>query len=812
MLPCVFTVIASLAPSYLSLRRKRFWVDDWDDGVNFSNNPLLFGAFAAGTERNSTALAGILRETWRPRVVLGVWEPVADTAKVAYASALGFSNIIHDASPPGAPECYAALAAIIHSANAILLQVLCRRLLSCVRPTSHSAHGYRSSSSSSCSWAAAISSSLWAAHPLRTEAVGWLSCLPYNLASLFVLLSVHSFISAHPTMIPSTLSKYLWTLSSRLSFGFSALCKAPALALPLSLLVLDVVLHYIRPAVGAQEPNPTHSTLRAALRAAWRNADLLALMVAFAAAAHIANVVNNGSGGSMYHSEREDWWEKLHSNQYLWAGDVLSPIQVLLRAMAALHWYPCTSLFPHGLAMIYPVPKGWPATGGVQLFSVGFAAIATLCSLAMAARSGQQLMFPRQRHCQSVPHAVEAPLVVWYGAAWAASSALLLPTLGFVQHGWPVLVADRYSHLACMVWALPMAGLIEPAIRIGTTQKLNGTQGKLALGALHRSARAVVGFTLLLVLALVLQSSWASMKWRSSADLWSHAAFVHPRDCTATYNLGCALERAAKANPLDLLDSPLLARNRDGFASKKNGTRTATTHEERTALAVALQSEAMREAEALFARASELEPTYGAAYNNRGQLAERRGGDDGMRVAEDSYRHAIALNANTHYKAYNNLASLLHRQGASLRGKGNEQSREVLFGDAEDNYRKAIAIFPSYHLALFNLATLLHTTGRHWSKEAESFSTATEDALDLYRASIRANPSMAESHFNYASLSLTVLHDGGRQMNDRIETNTALLLQITEHLEATLQLQPTHRAAVDTLNYVRLLEARGRRQ
>ena len=82
----------------------------------------------------------------------------------------------------------------------------------------------------------------------------------------------------------------------------------------------------------------------------------------------------------MYHSEREDWWEKLHSNQYLWAGDVLSPIQVLLRAMAALHWYPCTSLFPHGLAMIYPVPKGWPATGGVQLFSVGFAAIATLCS------------------------------------------------------------------------------------------------------------------------------------------------------------------------------------------------------------------------------------------------------------------------------------------------------------------------------------------------------------------------------------------------------------------------------------------------
>ena len=69
---------------------------------------------------------------------------------------------------------------------------------------------------------------------------------------------------------------------------------------------------------------------------------------------------------------------------------------------------------------------------------------------------------------------------------------------------------------------------------------------------------------------------------------------------------------------------------------------------------------------------------------------------------------------------------------------------------------------------------------------------------------------MAESHFNYALLSLTVLHDGGRQMNDRIETNTALLLQITG--TSKLRCIATHRAAVDTLNYVRLLEARGRRQ
>ena len=84
-----------------------------------------------------------------------------------------------------------------------------------------------------------------------------------------------------------------------------------------------------------------------------------------------------------------------------------------------------------------------------------------------------------------------------------------------------------------------------------------------------------------------------------------------------------------------------------------------------------------------------------------------------MRVAEDSYRHAIALNANTHYKAYNNLASLLHRQGAS-RGKGNEQAAS---SEHEDNCKAIV-----FHLIIL-LSSTSQLAAHYWpplSKEAES--------------------------------------------------------------------------------------------
>lgn len=103
-------------------------------------------------------------------------------------------------------------------------------------------------------------------------------------------------------------------------------------------------------------------------------------------------------------------------------------------------------------------------------------------------------------------------------------------------------------------------------------------------------------------------------------------------------------------------------------------------------------------------------------------------------------------------KAHNNLGQLLHR------------SRR--YDLAEHHYRAAIEILPTYHLALFNLATLLHTTGASiqqphsmdtrdggvgskasspLSPNSRSMSwSSQEEALSLYRASIDVMPRMPE--------------------------------------------------------------------
>jgi tetratricopeptide (TPR) repeat protein len=87
------------------------------------------------------------------------------------------------------------------------------------------------------------------------------------------------------------------------------------------------------------------------------------------------------------------------------------------------------------------------------------------------------------------------------------------------------------------------------------------------------------------------------------------------------------------------------------------------------------------------------------------------------------------------WQAHNNLAQLLHRTRR--------------FDEAERHYRAAVAIWPAYPLALFNLATLLHTTGAASGAAPTPFQgSAQEEALCLYRLSIDATPRMPEVRRN----------------------------------------------------------------
>ncbi|CAK0780933.1 protein O-GlcNAc transferase [Gammaproteobacteria bacterium] len=94
---------------------------------------------------------------------------------------------------------------------------------------------------------------------------------------------------------------------------------------------------------------------------------------------------------------------------------------------------------------------------------------------------------------------------------------------------------------------------------------------------------------------------------------------------------------------------------------------------------------------------------------------------DRLQEAEDSYRRALALDPNSP-EAHNNLGSVLF-----------DNSR---FQDAERSYRAALALHADFPEAHYNLANVLHRQGQR------------EAALVEYRTALSLRPDYAEAHNN----------------------------------------------------------------
>ena len=103
-------------------------------------------------------------------------------------------------------------------------------------------------------------------------------------------------------------------------------------------------------------------------------------------------------------------------------------------------------------------------------------------------------------------------------AAGVVYVALLLPTLGFFAAG-PQAVADRYSYLPCLGWALAAGGALAWPWR-----------GSRVLRAAAAGA---------IVILLVLTAQQVRV-WRDSVSLWSHAVALEPDNRFARINLGGA--------------------------------------------------------------------------------------------------------------------------------------------------------------------------------------------------------------------------------------------------------------------------------
>ncbi len=182
-----------------------------------------------------------------------------------------------------------------------------------------------------------------------------------------------------------------------------------------------------------------------------------------------------------------------------------TPFERLLQAGYGIVFYPWKTLAPLGLVPIYDLPAHISLSDLPYIFT-GVLALA-ITAVAWIVR-------------RSLPG-------VW--VTWLSYLILIAPLLGLFQSG-PQLVADRYSYLACMPFAVLLGG---------AAYRLEQTRGGRWL--------RVGGVPLAVVLIAL---TWMqTVRWRSSESLFSYSAVVNgsPRILT---NWAMDRNAAAESDPV----------------------------------------------------------------------------------------------------------------------------------------------------------------------------------------------------------------------------------------------------------------------
>lgn len=114
---------------------------------------------------------------------------------------------------------------------------------------------------------------------------------------------------------------------------------------------------------------------------------------------------------------------------------------------------------------------------------------------------------------------------------------------------------------------------------------------------------------------------------------------------------------------------------------------------------------------------------------------------------EDLFKQGLALEGIETVEAHRDALAAYHKVIAAgdedLSARAHINAGTLYYqvcnhGQAEFHYRAALAIYPTYPLAMFDLANVCDETGR------------TEEAIDLYRRAISRDPLYADAHYNLA--------------------------------------------------------------
>ena len=337
---------------------------------------------------------------------------------------------------------------------------------------------------------------LFAVHPLRVESVAWVTERRDVLSGMLLMFTLLCYLRVVDE--PRRVNRF-WLLAVALvGYSLSLLSKAAGMTLPVVLLVLDV---YPLRRFSHLEPI-TRPTFRCSARAKARGSSRF-----------WDGLLQRRHRGQM---GRRVFGEKLVfaipavlvALMALWAQAEGGALRTLaehplnLRVGQALYgimFYLGKSIWPVGLIPLYEQDPGATAAAASNVMSA--------CGVV-----GLSVLLWILRH--------RWPALL---TAWVVYLVVLSPMLGLAQSG-PQIVADRYSYLSCMPWAIVAGGGVAWLWR----RTANGQR---------RARYALVAVSVIAVAGLAGQTARQTRIWADGITLWTAVIERAPNTGSAHANL-----------------------------------------------------------------------------------------------------------------------------------------------------------------------------------------------------------------------------------------------------------------------------------
>lgn len=379
---------------------------NWDDNVNFLDNTAYRGLGAAQIRWAVTSVLfghyiPLTRLTWSANYALGGLDP-------------GGYHLVN---------------LVLHAVNAAIFYLVARRLLSAAVGDGTA----RARQDPEIAVAAAVAALTFGMHPLRVEAVAWISARADLLCGMFTLLAVWAYLRAVEEDGPA---RSRGILVSALAFAAALLSKGTALPLPAALLLLDIY--------------PLRRRSRGWRRLVREKVPLLLVMIA--GAFTVVSAVRHGAV----------------LTQMSAYGPVARISAVIYTCVVSLLRF----LWPASLSPLYEMPAQITLRQPRFGLAVAAAVLITICLVGLRRRWPAGL------------------------AAWGYSALMLAPTSAAVREG-ADLAPDRYSYVAAFGYALLVGGAALVVARLARSDRfsrattrlvgISALAGLLGLGAMSWS-------------------------------------------------------------------------------------------------------------------------------------------------------------------------------------------------------------------------------------------------------------------------------------------------------------------------------------